>query len=272
MLKTEVLKTVDLTPAIGSQVMLGAEELLSGEYADQLRDLLVQRGAVVMRDIHFNDDQLRAFAQTIGTLRMGTIYEQEFEGMLKIRYIPGSTFWHIDGTYTGIPPFATVLAPSKLAPEGQGDTAFASLYAAYDDLPEDEKEYLSTLKVVHTMKAAMNYAVPEPTLEQFQVWEGHRQELPLVWQHKSGRRTLLIGITASHIVGMHPADSYDLLMRLNAHATQDKYVYRHKWKMGDVALWDNTGSMHRALPYEPGCGREMHRFTLEGVEQVTPAS
>jgi alpha-ketoglutarate-dependent taurine dioxygenase len=114
----------------------------------------------------------------------------------------------------------------------------------------------------------MNYATPEPTIEQFKVWEGHRQVHPLVCRHKCGRGTLLIGATASHILGMHPADSYELLLRLNAHATQEKYTYRHKWQPGDIALWDNTGTMHRAKPFDPASGRQMNRFTLEGVEKV----
>jgi len=266
-----MLKTIEIKPLIGSEVVIDAEALLSGKHAEELKELLVRRGALVMRNIDFDDDQLRAFAKTMGELRQGTIYEQENAGMLKIFNIPGSLFWHIDGTYTGVPPFATVLAPRVIAPKG-GDTEFANLYAAFDDLPEEEKEYLSTLEVVHTMKAAMNYANPEPTWEDFKIWEGHRQVLPLVWRHKSGRRSLLIGATASHIVGMHLADSYELLMRLNAHATQEKYTYLHHWKMGDLAMWDNTGTMHRARPFDVSSGRQMHRFTLEGIETIPPVS
>jgi alpha-ketoglutarate-dependent taurine dioxygenase len=261
------MRTVEIEPLIGSEVFTDADSLLSGEFAEELRQMLIKRGALVFRNIGFDDDQLRAFAQTMGTLRQGTAYEQQNAGMLKIFHIPGNQFWHIDGTYTGVPPFASILAPRTIAPEG-GDTEFTSLYAAFDDLSEDDKQFLSTLEVVHTMKAAMNYAKPEPTLEEFKVWEGHRQVHPLVWRHKCGRRTLLIGATASHIVGMQPSDSYELLLRLNAHATQQKYVYRHKWQMGDVAMWDNTGTMHRAKPFDPGSGRQMNRFTLEGVEEV----
>lgn len=262
-----MLNTIEIKPLIGSEVIADAETLLSGEHAEELKQLLVRRGALVLRNVGFDDDQLRTFAESLGTLRQGTVYEQKDAGMLKIFHIPGNQFWHIDGTYTGVPPFASVLAPRIIAPDG-GDTEFTSLYAAYDDLSEGDKQFLSTLEVVHTMKAAMNYAKPEPTLDEFKVWEGHRQVHPLVWHHKCGRKTLLIGATASHILGMHPSDSYELLLRLNAHATQEKYTYCHKWQAGDVALWDNTGTMHRAKPFDPASGRQMHRFTLEGVETV----
>ena len=56
-----------------------------------------------------------------------------------------------------------------------------------------------------------------------------------------------------------------------AKATQERYVYRHEWRMGDLLMWDNTGSMHRVRPYEASCGRELHRFTLNGEEPITAA-
>lgn len=68
---------------------------------------------------------------------------------------------------------------------------------------------------------------------------------------------------------MHPAESHDLLQRLMVHGTQEKYVYRHKWQLGDLAIWDNTGAMHRAMPFEVGSKREFHRCTLNGEEPVT---
>jgi len=71
---------------------------------------------------------------------------------------------------------------------------------------------------------------------------------------------------------MHPAESHDLLQRLMVHTTQDKYVYRHKWQMGDLVIWDNTGAMHRVLPYDRESGREFHRCTLNGEEPITSAS
>jgi alpha-ketoglutarate-dependent taurine dioxygenase len=254
-----------LTPVIGSEVDIDADTLLAGTHAAEIRDLLVERGVLVMRDKKLSDEQLCHFTSTIGTVRQGALHESR--GMLKVVHIPGSYFWHVDGTYTAMPPFATVLAPHVVAPEG-GDTEFANTYAAFDDLAADEQEYLSTLQVVHTMKAAHNYAVPEPTIERFQSWQGHRGVRPLVWRHKSGRRSLVLGATASHIVDMHFADSHDLLQRILAHTTQDKYVYRHKWKMGDIVIWDNTGTMHRVRPFDLASGRELHRFAVEGTEPL----
>jgi alpha-ketoglutarate-dependent taurine dioxygenase len=254
-----------LTPTIGSEVSIDADTLLSGRVADELRDLLVERGVLVVRGIDFDDEQLRAFAQTMGELRMGTIYEQENAGMLKVVHILGTFFWHVDGTYTGLPPFATVLAPRALSPEG-GDTEFANTYAAFEALPPEEQAYLETLQVVHTMKAGQDRATPDATLEQIENYLKYRATQPLVWHHRSGRKSLVVGETASHIVGMHPAPSAELIERLQAHITQRQFVYHHTWQMGDIVMWDNTGTMHRVLPFDPDAGRLLHRFTLEGIE------
>jgi alpha-ketoglutarate-dependent taurine dioxygenase len=260
-----VLKTSELTPRIGSEVVIDAEALVAGTHADEIRELLVRRGALVMRGLELSDNQMRAFTATIGEVRQNALYENE--GMLTVVHIPGSYFWHFDGAYTEMPPFATVLYPRVVAPKG-GETEFANTYAAFEDLPAEEQKYLATLEVVHTMKAAHNYANPEPKRENWERWEGHRRVLPLVWQHKSGRRSLTIGATASHILGLHLADSHELLQRLLAHTIQDKYVYRHRWQMGDVVIWDNTGTLHRVRPFDLSCGRELHRFAVEGIESL----
>ncbi|MGB8365814.1 MAG: TauD/TfdA dioxygenase family protein [Rhizomicrobium sp.] len=271
---------IDLKPRVGSELKIDLDSLLSGTCRDEIRALLVERGVLIIRGIELTDEQQRAFARTLGDLRLGTVSKEGDEGLMKITldkqknpeyadFFPGSLLWHMDGTYDEYPPFATILRPIVLAGEG-GQTEFANNYAAYKDLPEDEKKFLDTLKVVHTMQAAMFHACPEAGLAQIKIWLAYPERVhPLVWQHRSGRKSLALSTSCSHIVGMHPADSHDLLQRLMAYATQDKYVYRHEWRPNDLLMWDNTGTMHRARPYDPNCGRLLHRFTLNGEEPIT---
>jgi alpha-ketoglutarate-dependent taurine dioxygenase len=273
------LTTTELTPKIGSQLTIDAASLLNGEHAQAIRDLLVERGVLIVRGINFNDDQQRSFTRTLGDLRTGTFTKEGDEGLMAVtmdkrenpayaEFFPGTFFWHIDGTYEQVPPFATVLTPRVLSPEG-GQTEFANTYAAFEGLPKAEQEYLETLKVVHTMVATMAEAVPDASLENFKLWLSYPQPTyPLVWHHKTGRKSLVLSKSCSHIVGMHPADSRALLDRLTAHATQDDYVYRHAWRMGDLLIWDNTGTMHRVRPYDKNSGRRLHRFTLNGEESL----
>ena len=89
---------------------------------------------------------------------------------------------------------------------------------------------------------------------------------PLVWRHRSGRKSLVLGMTASHVEGMSLAQGQALLQRLMEWATQPQFVYRHEWRVGDLVVWDNTGTMHRVVPYALDSGRTMHRTTLIGEE------
>ena len=277
------LTAAELTPSLGAELKIDAQCLVEGTHAREIRDLLVRRGVIVVRDIHLSDDQQRTFTRTIGDLRLGTFTKEGEQGMMKVTmdrkqnpeyadFFPGTFFWHIDGTYEAVPPFATVIAPRVLSLDG-GQTEFANAYAAFEDLPREEQAFLSSLRVVHTMQATMFDAVPEATTKDFEVWLRYPKPIyPLVWGHKSGRKSLVLSNSASHIVGFHPAESRELLDRLTAHATQRKYVYRHEWNMGDLLVWDNTGTMHRARPYDPASGRILHRFTLNGEEPITAVS
>lgn len=166
------LKTKDIKPQIGTEIHAEKAALLGGEHAEEIRELLEQRGVLVFPRISFTDEEQVAFTKTLG----------------------------------------------KFAPE---------------------------LKVM--MDIGDN-------------------ELPLVWRHRSGRKSLILGCTAYHIIGMDPKASTELLVKLRDWATQERFVYRHQWTVGDMVMWDNTGTMHRALPYDPASGRMLHRTKLEGEE------
>ena len=287
--RTKALDATDLTPLIGSQVALSREALVAGEHADAIRTLLVERGVLVFRGVDIDDDDLRTIARSLGDLRLGTAKRgsdgetltEGAEGVLTVslderinpryaRFLFGNQLWHMDGTYSEpIPPFATMLYPLALSREG-GDTLFANTYAAFEALPPDEQRDLEQLEVVHSLPAALFPGKRDVSAEEYAVWASYpTQTHPLVWQHRSGRKSLVLGTQCSHVVGMQATESHDLLQRLMAHATQDRFVYRHRWRMGDLAIWDNTGTMHRVLPFEEQSARNLHRATLNGEEPVT---
>jgi alpha-ketoglutarate-dependent taurine dioxygenase len=278
----------DLSPRMGAQVTIGKDELVGGTRAREIRALLDRRGVLLFRGLAPDDRELRAIARTLGDLRIGgakrgadgkTLTEGD-EGLMKIsldpdvnpeyaRFLIGNHLWHMDGTYEEIPPLATLFTPYRLSKIG-GDTMFANTYAAFEDLEPAERARLEKLRVVHTMQAALFPAKRDCTPEEFAVWHSYPQRShPLVWRHRSGRKSLVLSTSGAYVEGMHPAESHDLLQRLMAHATQDKYTYRHKWKLGDLVIWDNTGAMHRVLPFDKESGREFHRCTLNGEEPVT---
>ena len=265
--------TIDLTPRIGTEIEAGVETLLSGSAAAEIRHVLEARGVIVFRELNLDDRQQVAFAGTLGkvgqTGKDGILKitrEKEEEGRIHSAYVIGTFFWHIDGTTVDIPDLGTLLSAHRLSAAG-GQTEFANTYAAYEDLPESEKKYLDRLKVVHSLAHMQRVVNPTATDAELQAW----QRVPpkthaLVWRHRSGRKSLVLGTTASHIEGMSLEEGRALLDRLLEWATQPQYVYRHEWRLGDLVVWDNTGTMHRVVPYSQDSGRIMHRTTLAGEE------
>jgi alpha-ketoglutarate-dependent taurine dioxygenase len=118
---------------------------------------------------------------------------------------------------------------------------------------------------VHSFAASQLLVDRAPTPKQRAAWDRvPSREHPLVWTRPDGRRSLLVGATAGEVVGWAPEEGRALLDRLLEWCTQPQFVLRHQWCPGDLVIWDNTGMLHRALPYEPTSRRLLHRTTLVG--------
>ncbi len=177
-------------------------------------------------------------------------------------------FWHFDGSLQPYPNLATLLRAVSLSETG-GETEFCNTYAAYDDLPESDKELIADLRVVHSAERSQYYVRPEMSFDEITFWQkSPTKACPIVWTHRSGRRSLLLGATADYVIGMPVEQSRALLARLRDWATRPQYVYRHEWLPGDLLMWDNTGTMHRVLEYPVDSGRLMHRTILAGEEPL----
>jgi alpha-ketoglutarate-dependent taurine dioxygenase len=183
-------------------------------------------------------------------------------------YLRGTVEWHIDGAQDEIPAMATLLS-ARVVAEAGGETEFASTYVAYDELSNEEQERFAHVRVVHSLAGTQRLVNPDPTPEQVAAWDkSPTRAHPLVWQHRSGRRSLVIGSTAVEVVGMDLDEGRALLDDLLARATTPDHVYRHEWTVGDLVIWDNRGVIHRVQPYDPSCAREAHRTTIEGDEPI----
>ena len=238
---------------------------------------LEAHGVLVFREIHVDDEVQVAFARRLGepeTFAANAIPEVFVVSLdpAKSRsadYLRGTFDWHIDGMTEDIPIMATMLSARAIAADG-GETEFASTYAAYDALGDDEKARADALRVVHTFEAANRLVWPDPTEEQLAVWQRRApKEHPLVWRHRDGRRSLVLGATTDHVVGMDPVEGRALLDDLLDRSTTPERVYRHDWSVGDLVIWDNRGVLHRALPYSRDSSRHMHRTTIKGDEPVS---
>ncbi len=270
----------DLAPAIGVEIAgLSGGQMVDRRVADDCLAALEDRGVVVYREAHVDDDQLVAFSRLLGDvviLPMGT--EEAHPEISKITrdpaqselaaYREGTFHWHIDGTTDEVPTKATLLTAREVSDEG-GDTEFANTYAAYEALTDDEKAQLADVRVVHSFAAAQLLVVPDPSPKERAAWDRvPAREHPLVWTRRNGRKSLLIGATAGEVVGRPAGEGRALLDRLLDWATQPQFVLRHRWRRGDLVIWDNTGMLHRAVPYSETSRRLMHRTTLAGEEAV----
>jgi alpha-ketoglutarate-dependent taurine dioxygenase len=263
--------TINLTDHIGTEILAGAATLLTAGAAAEVRRLLLERGVLVFRELNLSDEQQVSFARMLGSLR-----EEGQAGIFKITldkklnagadYLKGSFLWHLDGTHDEVPIFASLLSGRKLSLTG-GQTEFANSHAAYDELPQETKDRIDGLRVVHSVEVSMRRAGVEASATNLAYWRSSPERIhKLVWTHKSGRKSLVIGCHASHVEGIDAEAGQKLLQELLDWTTQPRFVYRHEWRVGDLLIWDNTGVLHRAEPYALDSGRVMHRTTLLGEE------
>ena len=273
-LSSAQLEIVDLTPNIGSEIRTDLDTLLSGREAATIRETLERRGVVFFRGLEISDEHQVAIAQTLGNLvaneGQGGINKISLDEKVnqRAKYLRGSMFWHFDGSLQPLPNLATFLRAVKLSETG-GQTEFCNTYKAYEDLPEAEKQEIADLRVVHSAERSQYFVSPEMSYAEVTFWQkSATKACPIVWTHQSGRKSLLLGATSDYVLGVSVEESRALLARLRDWATQPQYVYRHEWQPGDLLIWDNTGTMHRVLPYAVDSGRLMHRTILAGEEPL----
>jgi alpha-ketoglutarate-dependent taurine dioxygenase len=262
------------SPLVGSIIRTTKADMVKGTYAADIRRLLAERSALVFPTMHLTIEEQLTFAATVGKIFLvGGKEVQKISMDPEINpvadYTRGAFYWHIDGANDSTPAMATMLNCRILSEEGTGDTLIANTYAAYTDLPDEDKRLIAGLRARHCLESTQRMITPDPSYELLQRWQTHTSRLhPLVWQHRSGHKSLLIGATAYYIEGMSFEEGRALLCRLQEFSTQPQYVYRHKWSVGDFLLFDNTGTMHRAAPYDLQSKRLMDRTTLHGEESI----
>jgi alpha-ketoglutarate-dependent taurine dioxygenase len=276
-----VIDTKKLTDSVGAEVVgVDVARLLEDpDVPVDVLEALEANGVLVFRELFLDDAAQVAFSKRLGRVEVfGTGEHPEiFRVTLDpaknraATYLKGTFDWHIDGLTDDVPIMATILSAHGIADSG-GETEFASSYAAYDDLSDAEQARLEPVRVVHSIEASQRRI--DPNLSEaalVALRQRPAKEQPLVWHHRSGRRSLVLGPTADHVVGMDQAEGDALLADLLVRSTRADRVYRHEWRLGDLVIWDNRGVLHRALPYDAASDRDMHRTTLHGDEAITPA-
>lgn len=278
-----LLTITKLRDSVGAEVTgLDPAHLASDDpVGETILDALEDNGVLVFRGLRLDPETQVAFCRRLGEIDHTSDGHHPVPGIYPITldtsknasaaYLKATFDWHIDGcTPTGddCPQKATVLSAVQVAEWG-GETEFANSYAAYEALSDEEKDRFGTLRVVHSLEASQRRITPDPTPEQLARWRSRRtHEHPLVWTHRSGRKSLVLGASADYVVGMDLDEGRALLDELLRRATVAENVYSHDWSVGDTVIWDNRGVLHRAAPYDPTSQREMLRTTVLGDEPI----
>ena len=182
----------------------------------------------------------------------------------------GDRLWHSDSSFRPVPAKYSLLS-GRIVPSWGADTEFADMRAAHDALDDRTKAEIEDLVCEHSLiysREAIGFIDLSP--EEREAFTPVRQ--PLVRVHPvTGRRSLFLASHAGAIVGWTVPEARMFLRDLVEHATQPRFVYRHKWRVGDLVMWDNRQTMHRARRFDRNEVRDVRRTTLGG-EAAIPAS
>jgi len=259
---------------------LFAAELTGTDLALPPSDLLVetveaamaQYAVLVVRgQSHIGDDEHIRFSRAFGSLELpptlgftstakrrfrGELYDAsnlDSEGnidapdTLKRKYSKGNELFHTDSSFNSLPTKWSLLLGHEVT-KVRGETEFVDTRAAYDSLPEKMKQRIEGLTVEHNVWRSRERAG-------FTAIQSLKDSLPAVQQplvrvSASGRKALYIGSHADHIIGMEIEEGRALLEELVAAATPPAAIYAHKWEQGDLVIWDNRCTMHRATEFD----------------------
>lgn len=272
---TKGLEIVSLSPAIGAEIRgIDVARAIDGATFDAIRDAWHAHLVLLFRGQALDDAALVRFTSRFGELEEAPLFQgHRFvdahpEVMIISNVIVdgreigslgnAEAFWHSDLNFVEEPPAASCLYALEVPPVG-GDTGFASMYAAFEALPAELAARIAGRRIVHD--ARFNSA-------------GYLREVrvpdtahPIVRTHpETGRRALYLGRRANaRIQGMPDDAGNALLDRLWEHATQDAFAWRHRWRPGDLLIWDNRCTLHRRDAFDASEHRIMHRTQTRGT-------
>lgn len=275
------LDIAPLTGRIGAEVRgLRLADAAAHGLIEPLWAALTRHKVLFFRDQALDDDSHEAFAAAFGDpVAHPTIpVAQGARTLLGLETREGhaASSWHTDVTFVDAYPAASILRAIAI-PEAGGDTLWANTAAAYRDLPEPLKRLADSLWAIHTndydYAAELSEVDPGQIARHKAVFTStvHETEHPVVQLHPlTGEHTLLLGHFVKRFKGLSAQDSATLFNLLQAHVTKPENTVRWRWREGDVAIWDNRATQHRAIADFGRQFRHLRRATLNGTPAVAP--
>ncbi len=242
-------------------------------------DAFHHHGSIVLHDQALTPAQFRIFASAFGELEGHTLQDFTLPGYPEIYVLSNrvengraigahndGVSWHTDYAYKEEPVMCTMLY-SIAVPDEEGDTLLADQCAAYDALSPERQDYLDTLRMQHSYEWLMtNRKYGQKDVDEAVLKENPDVIHPLIRTHPvTGRKALWVSGGTRGFAGMDQQESFALIDELVAYVTEDRFLYRHKWRKGDVLVWDNRCTLHRGTLFDDTRYiREMHRMWVKG--------
>ena len=272
------LEVTSLTPLIGSEIKgVSLAKGVMQETVEKIRAVLHERGVVVLRQQELEPEQQVAFCRQLGPMRVSfmtdlavpkvpalTVVSNIVKDNRPIGLVDAGALWHADGSYLPNPDMYTVLYALEIPHKdgvALGDTAFLHAAAAYEAMPQELREKIDEAQAIHSLshhiqkKIEANFKAPPVNNDKPDVRH------PAVRVHPvTGRR--YVYVTEGHtkaITGLSEDENRVVMQQIAEHLKQPQFIYRHKWQVGDLLIWDNCATQHLAISDYGNLPRRLHR-------------
>ena len=283
------MKIVPLGRTFAAQAeQIDLRQPLTASQVEAIEQALADHGVVAFRNMPLNDDQQQTFIERFGPpsevklseLKTAKSAHPHFFDVSTVEddgskidpdsargmYLRANLLWHTDGSQAQPPIRLTALSARQL-PARPPDTEYADMRAAYDALSPARKALVENMTVEHSIfysRSKMGMKMSD--------WAADAMTKrppvihPLVRTNpRTGRKSLYLASHASHVIGLPVEEGRALIEELTGHATQPQFVYSHQWQPHDLVMWDDSWTMHRAVPYD---GDEPRVLRWSGVREV----
>ena len=264
-----------LASALGAEISgVDLSRSLDDATFKAIHDVWLKHQVILFRDQSLSEDQQIAFAERFGELQpvrtTPGLYKKNPYVLMVTNVVidgqkgalpDGEMQFHSDQCYYENPAMATMLFGIEVPPSG-GDTLFSSATAVYDSLPATTKAGLEGLQALNVYDYGNGATIKSDKIDENAPKFTH----PVVRTHpETGRKGLYVNrLMTHHILGLPQAESDALLEELFLQIEQPQFVYGHKWRVGDLVMWDNRCTLHARTDFDPGTRRMMRRVTVKG--------
>lgn len=278
------MKIQPLSAALGAEIVGVDVRELDEVGFDALHEAWLAHQVLLLRGQHLDPDAQVRFSRRFGALQPAPVNKRgipwlpDYPEMAVMSNIvengqpqgslgAGEAIWHTDMSYNEVPPTASLLFALEVPEDGGGNTGFANMYQAWEALEPERQARVASLTLVHDSSRSSADELRKGFKEVTDPRDAPGARHPAVITHpETGRRALFLGRRRNaYVAGQSLEDSEALLDELWEHATREAFTWHHRWRVGDLLIWDNRCVLHRRDAFDATQRRRMHRTQVAGT-------